>query len=309
MKRKMQTTIPARTDEINGKLFSGRGTGTPHVPLTAPAQEQALRNSAANKHRADVSRAHRKEILELRKKTREAEIATTSILSNLNHEFRTPLNAVIGFSELLLSDATGELENPIHRDYIEDIHESAFRLLEMVNDLLDTVNVSEGLSDITSEPTELIDIVLQARDSVESMSATRGVNLEFEADCAKCHIEADRQRFYQAIRQVLAEAVRRAPPGGTILIRVGTEGNAVKIAFSCLTYWQGALNASHMSGGIDLSGISLDNGGIGAVDPDLSIARTVLELHGGSLNLTSVGPNGLEAVLESPKVRNDRRPC
>lgn len=256
--------------------------------------------------RADISGKLREEVRELREKANAAELATTSILSNLNHEFRTPLNAVIGFSELLLSDATGRLENPIHRDYIEDIHESAFRLLDMVNDLLDTVNVSNASSDLDWEEAELIDLILQARDSVEPMAEARNINLELQADCAKCWVEVDRQRSYQAVRQVFAEAVRRAPPGGSILIGISTEGNTVKIEFSCLTYWQETLNTSPIPGAFNVVGASSAHSpGICAVDPDLSVARSILELHNGTLDVTDDKTNGLSAVIDLPKVRQD----
>ena len=112
---------------------------------------------------------------ELRNRSHDAEIAKTSILANLSHEFRTPLNAIIGFSELLLSDAAGKIENQRQREYVGDIHQSAHRLLDMVNSLLDAAALTNGLTDLNREPADLIQELSNAYQSVAPLSRARRI--------------------------------------------------------------------------------------------------------------------------------------
>jgi len=189
------------------------------------------------------------------------------------------------------------MENPLHRDYIEDIHQSAFRLLDMINDLLDTPEVGNGLSDLRFE-------VRQARDSVEAMSEAGNVPLVFEADCIKYGIEVDRRRFYQAIRQILAETIRQASPGQTITIETDTRNDEVEITFSCLPHLQSIEVTPCMSYRSNPSGVMVrDSGTLFDIDPDMTIARSVLKLLGGAVE-TGIDVKGrLKIVVSFPKAR------
>lgn len=284
--------------------FLGEVADTSLSAAPSPAHEQNHKNNTASACNSAGARSAPTELEILRKRAIDAEIATTSILSNISHEFRTPLNAVIGFSELLLSDAPGKLENPLHRDYIEDIHESAFRLLDMINDLLDTAEVGNGLSDLRFEQTELIDIIQQARDSVEAMSEAGNIRLVFETDCIKCGIEVDRQRFYQAIRQIFAETIRRTSPGQTITIEADTRNDDVDITLSCLPHLQGIEVTPCMSYRRNQSGVMVRDGGtVFDIDPDMTIARTVLNLLGGAVEIDNDVEGGLKVVVSLPKAQ------
>jgi signal transduction histidine kinase len=169
---------------------------------------------------------------------------------------------------------------------------------------LDTAEVGNGLSDLRFEQTELIDIVLQARDSVEAMSEAGNVRLEFEADCIKCGIEVDRQRFYQAIRQIFAETVRRSLPGEAVTIEADTSNDDVVITFSCMVRPQGKDVTPCMSYRPDLSGVMIrDGSGARHIDPDMTIARTVLKLHGGAVKIDNDFEHSLKIVVTLPKAQ------
>lgn len=292
---------------------SARNTGTQKrstlgltpVPLdrqTSPHQSRPHHPLVSNR-RADLSGALRDEIHELRNRSHDAEIAKTAILANLSHEFRTPLNAIIGFSELLLSDATGKLENEQHRDYIDDIHKSAFRLLDMVNVLLDTADVTNGLADLQLDDGDLVDVFSQARQGLKSAAQARKLDLEIDADAPSCTFRIDRQRFSQAARQILAQAIRQAQPGGTILVRLHNGDHAVSISLSYLPRREvprpGPDNPDdrhYISHSADSAG---ESGG--GIDLDLSMAQTIIELHGGILDLTGNASGGLAAEIYLPR--------
>lgn len=277
--------------------------GLTPVPLdrrTLPDQTRPHHPLVSNR-RAELSGALHQEMSRLRSRSYDAEIAKSSILANLSHEFRTPLNAIIGFSELLLSEATGKLENEQHREYIDDIHQSAFRLLDMVNGLLETANVTNGLADLNRQNTDLIALFSQACDTLKPLADARDVKLELDADGSSCFVQMDEQRFSQAARQILSEAIRQARPGGTILVRINRSPAAASVVFSCLSYNNVATSASVNS--TDAHFVSrTDKDGAGCrIDMDLTMAKTIAELHGGVFDVMSgSGTGGLQAQLYLP---------
>ncbi|MFT5488671.1 MAG: two-component system cell cycle sensor histidine kinase PleC [Paracoccaceae bacterium] len=272
-----------------------------------PLERQTSRDQARPHHplvssrRAELSGALREEIHELRNRSYDAKVAKSAILANLNHEFRTPLNAIIGFSELMMSESAAKIKNEQHREYIGDIHRSAFRLLDMVNALLDTANVTNGLADLDRQDADLVEIISEARDVLKPTAQARGINLEIDADCTNCNLLIDADRFSQAVRQIFSEAIRQANPDETILISVNCSVDAVSISFSCLSYQQLSTPVPRYSANAHFVSRSSDDAGGSVIDLDLSVAKTIIELHGGYLDLISDGTVGLQAKLHLPR--------
>lgn len=250
---------------------------------------------------AALSVALREEIHTLRSRSQDAEITKSTILANLSHEFRTPLNAIIGFSEFMLSEAAGKIENEQHREYLGDIHASAFRLLDMVNVLLDTADVTNGLAELNRHDTDLISVVANLRDGLTPAAVARDINLELDTNCVTCEIAIDPQRLSQALRQVISGAIRQANPGSTILVRVEFHADNVSISVSCLTFPETAKPVLPETAGADFVRHSLHGAGDSAIDHDLSIAKTIIELHGGEITLGAGETDGLRAKIHLPR--------
>lgn len=287
----------------NARILGRPSLGLTPVPLERPTDSDHTRphHPLVSSRREELSGALRDEIHELRNRSHDAEATKSTILANLSHEFRTPLNAIIGFSELMLSETTAKVENEQHREYIGDIHRSAFRLLDMVNALLDTANVANGLADLDRQDAELIGLISDARDNLTSTAHARGINLEIDADCTSCDLLIDEHRFSQAIRQILSEAVRQASPGATILIRTNCSTDAVSIAFSCLSFQETPEPVPHSTADAHFVSHSSDDAGESVIDLDLSVAKTIVELHGGFLDLSSDGTPGLQTEIHLPR--------
>jgi signal transduction histidine kinase len=84
----------------------------------------------------------------------------TEFLANVSHELRTPLNSIIGFAELLLSEAEGDDEaDPKRARYLSNILTSGRSLLELINDLLDMAKIEAGRMEVNVEPTSITDLV------------------------------------------------------------------------------------------------------------------------------------------------------
>jgi len=293
----------------NTGTLKGSSLGLTPVPLdhrSLPDQTRPHHPLVSNR-RAELLGDLHAEIQQLRNRSHDAENTKSTVLANLSHEFRTPLNAIIGFSELLLSEATGKLENEQHREYIDDIHQSAFRLLDMVNVLLDTADVTNGLADLNCQETDLIALFSETHDVFKSTAQARNINLELDADCASCFMQIDEQRFSHAIRQLLSEAIRQARPCGTILVTISNRPDAVWISISHLTYretLQPRESLEPVSGGSaspHFVSYSAEVGDEFRIDTDLSIAKSIIELHGGVFDLIGAATNGLRAELYLPR--------
>ena len=135
----------------------------------------------------------------------------------MSHELRTPLNAIIGFSDVLRLELFGPRDLPVYKDYADNIHHSGRHLLELVNQILDVSRVEAGKIDLRMEnlplPTALTD-VLQIEGGAILKKALR-VHL---GDGQELSVRADGQSLRQLLLNVVDNAVKYSPTGGTIEI-------------------------------------------------------------------------------------------
>ena len=177
----------------------------------------------------------------------------------------------------------------------------------MVNVLLDTAEVTNGLAGLNCQGTDLIALFSETHDVFKSTTQARNINLELDADCASCFMQIDEQRFSHAIRQLLSEAIRQARPYGTILVRFSNRPHAVSISISHLIYreiLQPHENLEPVSDGSVCAHFvthSPEDGNECRIDTDLSIAKAIVELHGGVFKLIGAGTNGLQEELYLPR--------
>jgi len=168
---------------------------------------------------------------ELQTKTRELEIAgrhKSEFLASMSHELRTPLNAVIGFSEVLLDRMFGEI-NERQDEYLHDIRNSGRHLLELLNEILDLSKVEAG--QMVLEPSTFI--VGSAVDYTLTMVRERAtqhaitVTVDVADDIGT--IEADELRFKQVVLNLMSNAVKFTPDGGSVSVRAYREGTDLMV--------------------------------------------------------------------------------
>jgi len=131
----------------------------PHHPLVSDRRDElsgALRRQM--KALSDEFSSLEENIDTLQFKSKDAERAKAAILANLSHEFRTPLNAILGFSELLLSGTVGPLNDDRQREYIGDIHRSGLRLLTMIDGLLDKAELPSDPMPFVSDVCDALEV-------------------------------------------------------------------------------------------------------------------------------------------------------
>ena len=227
---------------LNGEEFPAEVLLS-RVETTGPAFLQASVQDLTERKRAEaeVGRLHSealaraarleeltKELLIQNGLAEAAARAKTAFLSNMTHEMNTPLNSIIGFSEVLADQAFGAL-NDKQKQYVGNIHSSGRQLLSVIESLFDLVRIDslEAAASLS---------VFQLKPALEGIvrlsgaeAAARGRHLSAEAPPG-CRLESDEKLLKQALFLLLSNAVKFTPPGGRAGIRAGQTAAGVELA-------------------------------------------------------------------------------
>lgn len=144
-------------------------------------------------------------------------------LANASHELRTPLTAILGFSELLLEDTYGPL-NDAQRTALGHIEESAQNLLEVVNNLLDLLHIRAGNLVLRYRMVDIAEVLQSLHSVLSPLSARRGVRFRLELAEGLGEVDADEKIVRHIIYHLLASGLRSTPAGGEVVL--GAERSA-----------------------------------------------------------------------------------
>jgi two-component system cell cycle sensor histidine kinase PleC len=228
----------------------------------------------------------------------EANQAKSSFLANMSHELRTPLNAIIGFSEIMKSEMFGPIGGDKYRDYCKDIHQSGQYLLDVINDILDMSKIEAGRIRLDFEQVRLGRFLNDTMRVVSSRADDK--QIELTADIAKgMRVRADQRLLKQIVLNLLSNAVKFTPEGGRITVRARPSANWVRIAI--VDTGMGIPRAALAKLGRPFEQVesqftkSHQGSGLG-----LAIARSLTELHGGTLRIRSTPGRGTLVLLRLP---------
>ncbi|MDB6043725.1 MAG: todS [Gammaproteobacteria bacterium] len=220
-------------------------------------------------------------------------------LEALGHELRAPLNAILGWSRLMELGRLGVEET---QSGGQTIARNARLLAHIVDDLLDLSAVSTGKIRVDPEETDICEIVEAALDILQPSAGSKGVILEKHLATPECLVFGDPQRLQQVVWHLLSNAIKFTPRGGRAKVTVRTAGGQCQIAVSdtgagianeLLPYvfdrfWRAEAPDEHRYSGLGLG---------------LSLAKRLVELHGGTVAATSAGLNhGATFTVLLPRV-------
>jgi signal transduction histidine kinase len=249
----------------------------------------------------DISDAKRTE-QELRRARDEAISANqtkSEFLARMSHEFRTPLNAILGFSDILANRRIGNLTTERVADYSNDIKVSAELLLELVNDLLDIAAIEEGRVNLAHERIDIPVIVDESLRTIDVKSADKGIILNVEVADGVTPLLADRRALKQILLNLLTNAVKFTPPGGSICLSVSRSAGATDFIVSDTGVGIDAdVLADLMRPAAMLAANTYrteEGWGLG-----LTIVRALAELHGGRIAIVSKFGQGTTVTVTLP---------
>jgi PAS domain S-box-containing protein len=145
-----------------------------------------------------------------------ANLAKSEFLSSMSHELRSPLNAILGFAQLMESDATPA--TPSQKASIDEILRAGWYLLELINEILDLAQIESGKLSLSPEPTSLAEVILECQAMIEPQAQQRGISMTFPQFDVPCFVAADRTRLKQVLINLLSNAIKYNKTGGTVVV-------------------------------------------------------------------------------------------
>ena len=159
------------------------------------------------------------EMANARSMAEKAAIANADFLSDMGHELRTSLNAMLGFAQLMESDTPPP--TPAQKENIAKILQAGWYLLELINEILDLAMLDSGRLAWSLEPMSLADVMLECRSAVEPQAQKSGIRISFPEIDRHCFIKADRTRVKQVLSNLLSNAIKYNQVGGSVLVECG----------------------------------------------------------------------------------------
>ncbi|MDE2436969.1 MAG: PAS-domain containing protein [Sphingomonadales bacterium] len=227
----------------------------------------------------------------------EADAMKTRFLATMSYEFRTPLTSIGGFAELLQAGLGGELTEQ-GRDYLSAILASVARLGEQIDDVLDLSQSEAGLLPLAQEEIELLPFITKLAEERGSAVREAGITLDLRGDKGAGRLTGDRRRLGRAIGHLIDNAIAATPRGGRILVELSGRKGKAQIVVSDNGPGMDSATLARALEGIKVSadGKTVERRqGLG-----LSLARQLIEAHGGALQLLSEPGQGTAAIVELP---------
>lgn len=223
-------------------------------------------------------------------------------LMTVSHELRTPLTAIYGWAHMLV---TGQIRDDQKQRAIETIERNAEAQTQLVNDLLDVSRAITGKVRLDLCSVEVAPIVSAATESIQPAAEAKGIRVERNFDRAAGSIVADPVRLQQIVWNLLANAVKFTPTGGSIEVRLALQGPNVEIVVSDTGSGIAPEFAPYLFDRFRQgeAGTTRQHGGLGL---GLSIVRHLVELHGGTVSAESAGAGtGATFRVLLPATRTD----
>lgn len=236
------------------------------------AIEQELRRRTTDLQRANA-RLH------------ELDRLKTAFMSNVSHEFRTPLTSIQGFAEFLEDEVGGPLTED-QRHFVDEVLDGARRLRGMIDDLLDFAQLNAGTLTLVQQEIDLAPAIEEAVSQIKPHASARRLELGMVLPQGPLVVWADEGRIRQVILNLLSNAVKFTPEGGRIVVTTQVRGAEVHVAVTDTGIGIAPDHLGHMFERfyqVDTS-YTRTAGGAGL---GLSLSKALVEAHGGRMGVTS----------------------
>jgi signal transduction histidine kinase len=220
----------------------------------------------------------------------------TGFMSNVSYQLRTPLTNILGYAEAMTLGIAGELQSKQH-EYLRHIQTSSQDLLAIINGILDLTTVDAGVMEIKPRDIEVAELVERVARQAAERAAKRALTLETEVEPGAGSFVADPERVAQVLMQLLDNAIGFTDAGGAVRIGARREGGDMVLwvsdtgrgidhEFQKQVFDR--FQARHMPGGHRGAGLGL------------AIVKSFVELHDGTVSLTSEPGKGTTVVCRFP---------
>ena len=288
--RQVVTAIDSRV-AISGRLERRDGSviDCTTVPLPAGATLVTFHDvtDSVNVERALVER---NEALE------DADKIKIDFVHHVSYELRSPLTNIIGFVHLLGDPGTGELA-PKQREYLDYITVSTNTLLALINNILDLATIDAGRMQLNLGPVDILQTIAAAAEGVQDRLVGAGLVLDAQAAQDIGSFVADERRVRQILFNLLANAVSFSPPGSTVTLRAERRADALMFAVTDRGPGIPHDMLEKVFDWFETNSLGSQHRGTGI---GLSLVRSFVELHGGTVEISSVVGEGTTVTCIFP---------
>ncbi|WP_292135721.1 HAMP domain-containing sensor histidine kinase [Brevundimonas sp.] len=221
----------------------------------------------------------------------------TRFLATMSHELRTPLNAVIGFSDIMRQGLFGPLPDR-YADYAESIHQAGGHLLALINDVLDLSKIDAARYQLALEDFDARDPVSEAIALMRLQAADKGVELAGVLPDAPLPVTADRRAVKQIALNLMSNAVKFTPAGGSVTVTLEGLDDAVELSVADTGVGIAPEDLQRLGRPFEQAGGAdqrAQGTGLG-----LSLVRSLTELHGGRTVIDSTLGEGTAISVRLP---------
>jgi signal transduction histidine kinase len=224
----------------------------------------------------------------------------TEFLQNISYELRSPLTSIIGFAEILRQQIFGELNKP-QKTYLEDIYNASRQLETLINDILDISSIEAGYMKLSYDRFDIHAMLASVTALTKERISDHGLNMQFNCPPNIGKMNGDEKRIKQVVYNLLNNAIKFTPEGGTITLGAKNNGN------NELMMW-----VEDTGRGIPAEDLPMvfqkfhrtrSKGGAGL---GLSVAKNLVELHGGTIDIQSEVDKGTLVTCIFPKEHKNK---
>lgn len=235
-------------------------------------------------------------LLERNEALETADRLKSEFIANISYELRTPLNAIVGFAEILENQFFGDL-NDRQLEYSHAIVESSQRLMTLINDILDLASIEAGYLHLDRTEIEVRSLL----ETIETLGHERALNrnIRLKLDCPEDAGTAfvDERRLKQALFNLLSNAIKFTPQGGAVTLGAERDGNMVRLRVTDTGIGIPGEDQARVFGKFEVSGGQARQSGAGL---GLSLVKSLVEMHGGWVELESVEGKGTSVTCHIP---------
>ena len=291
---------------LKGEVINVELVAAPFQFENKPAAQFFIRNITDRKNAeedAEVQHTKLNEQIEKNKLLEYADLMKSEFVATLSHELRSPLNAVIGFSELLKDGFLGEV-NAKQKQYSNDIYNAGQHLLALINDMLDLSKITAGKMFCEFEKIELEPFIQDSLIIIRDKAALYGIKVEVNIMSGIGSWVLDRRRFRQIIYNLLFNAVKFTPDNGMITLSVKVINNdelEIKISDTGPGIAQNELDKVFQPFVQTQAAEKSRERGTGL---GLVVAKQLVELHYGNISIESKVGEGTTIIMIFPNIES-----
>lgn len=234
---------------------------------------------------AEQLRASETELAALYEEAQQANRAKDEFLATLSHELRTPMTAILGWSRLMSLE---DLDHETLREAAQSIHRSAIAQAQLIEDVLDVSRVVTGKLRLRVAETDVNRVAEDAIETVRHAAEAKGVTIAPQLERGGAYLLADASRLQQVLWNLLTNAIRFTPHGGTVRVTVERLARSIRLVVADTGQGISPAFLPHLFEPFrqEDAGSTRQFGGLGL---GLAIVRYIVELHGGTIRAESGG--------------------